>query len=311
MPWSTPSGRWRRPPGAARRGWPALGGFGGTLRPQGGRLRDPHPGRRRPTGSAPSSRSPSPPAGTTTVGIDLVAMCVNDLVVQGAEPLFFLDYFATGKLDPARDRPRQIVAGIARGLPAGGLRLDRRRDGGDAGLYAAGRLRPGRLRRRRGGARGRLLTGRGVAAGDVVLGLASDGLHSPTASPGAPGPRGPGPRLRPQTRPLRAADGSAGRGPADADPDLREALPGSAMASGGVRGPRPHHRRRPGREPAAGAAGRPLAAVLDGLVWPHAPGLLLAGPHKAAVPRRPQRCCAPSTAASAWRWSSPGPLPRP
>jgi phosphoribosylformylglycinamidine cyclo-ligase len=67
-----------------------------------------------------------------TIGIDLVAMCVNDLIVQGAEPLFFLDYFATGKLDPERRR-RAIVAGIAEGCKHGRLRADRRRDGGNAG----------------------------------------------------------------------------------------------------------------------------------------------------------------------------------
>ena len=59
-----------------------------------------------------------------TVGIDLVAMSVNDVVVQGAEPLFFLDYIAMGKLDV--DTNVQIVGGIARGLPAGWLRPDRR-----------------------------------------------------------------------------------------------------------------------------------------------------------------------------------------
>ncbi len=66
-----------------------------------------------------------------TIGIDLVAMCVNDIVVQGAEPLFFLDYFATGKLDPAIGAA--IVAGIAQRLRRIGLRADRRRDGGNAG----------------------------------------------------------------------------------------------------------------------------------------------------------------------------------
>ena len=101
-------------------------------------------------------------------------MCVNDLVVQGAEPLFFLDYFATGKL--AVPQARSVIAGIAERLPRGRLRPGRRRDGGNARHVCRGRLRPGGLRGRCGGARPSAAAA--VTAGDTILGLASAGIHS-------------------------------------------------------------------------------------------------------------------------------------
>ena len=82
------------------------------------------------------------------IGIDLVAMCVNDLIANGAEPLVFLDYFATAKLNA--DDAAIVIKGIAEGCRQAGLRARRRRNGGDAWAVCAGRLRSGGLFRRRG-----------------------------------------------------------------------------------------------------------------------------------------------------------------
>ncbi len=82
-----------------------------------------------------------------TVGIDLVGMCVNDVLCCGAEPLFFLDYVAMGRDDPAR--LEAIVPGISDGCVAERHGADRRRDGDHAGFVSGGRLRPGRVLRRR------------------------------------------------------------------------------------------------------------------------------------------------------------------
>ncbi len=110
-----------------------------------------------------------------TIGVDLVAMCVNDIIVQGAEPLFFLDYFATAKLDPAQGAA--IVKGIAAACVESGCALIGGETAEMPGLYAAGDFD---LAGFAVGAaeRGTLLPKPGLRAGDVVFGLPSSGLHS-------------------------------------------------------------------------------------------------------------------------------------
>jgi phosphoribosylformylglycinamidine cyclo-ligase len=199
------------------------------------------------------------------VGIDLVAMCVNDLVVQGAEPLFFLDYFASGKLDVA-DAAR-VVRGIAEGCRQCGCALVGGETAEMPGMYAPGHYD---LAGFSVGAaeRGALLPA-GVAAGDTVLGLTSSGVHSNGFSL------------------VRRVVDKAGLGWRDDAPFA----PGEGLAAALMTPTRlygagtascrpaarcgPHHRRRPARQRAARAAG--WAGHCDRPALAGAAGVPLAG----------------------------------
>ncbi len=165
-----PLARATRRPGADA----SLGGFGGLFDLKGAGFRD------------PILVSATDGVGTKlkiaietgchdTIGIDLVAMCVNDLIVQGAEPLLFLDYFACGKLDV--ETARSVVAGIAAGCTEAGCALVGGETAEMPGMYASGDydlagFAVGAVER------GQILPAGNIAVGDVLIGLPSAGVHS-------------------------------------------------------------------------------------------------------------------------------------
>jgi len=153
---------------------PGIGGFGGQFPLDLGRF--PHPVLVASTDGVGTKMVIARDTGRYgTVGIDLVAMCVNDLVVQGAEPLFFLDYYATGKLDVAAGKA--IIAGIAQACREVGCALVGGETAEMPGMYSHGDydlagFSVGAVER------DQVIDGTKVADGDVILGLASTGLHS-------------------------------------------------------------------------------------------------------------------------------------
>ena len=185
-----------------------------------------------------------------TIGIDLVAMSVNDLVVQGAEPLFFLDYFACSTLDP--DVGAAVVAGIAQGCRESGCALIGGETAEMPGLYQPGDYDLAGFAV--GAAERDAILPRDVAAGDIVLGLASSGVHSNGFSLVR--------KVADRAGLTWSVEGAVrfrkdlGRSRADADAALCEIVPRRDPRNQGREGAGAYHRRRISRQHPARISGR-------------------------------------------------------
>ncbi len=273
-----------------------IGGFGGLFDLKAAGFKRSGAGGRRPTASAPRSRSRSRPACIRRhrhrPGGDVASTTSS---VQGAEPLFFLDYFACGKLDPKA--AAAIVRRRRRGLPGVRLRADRRRDRRDARPVQGRRLRPRRLRGRRGRARHAAAARRPDRRGDAVIGLASSGVHSNGFSL-VRTHRGAVRRSACDAPAPFVAGQDARRRAAGADAALRASRCLRAIARDRRdQGAGAYHRRRLHRQYSARAAEGSRRRASISPAHAGAAGVQMAGQAAAASPSA--RCCAPSTAASA------------